>query len=89
MGFTVIIGKSKGHEICSLMQMTSLYILELLRVHATFNLPKGQNEKGVREGETERQKEGSVAAGVGVGVGWSSPGRPLGTWRKNKRLPYN
>lgn len=35
--------------------MTSLYILELLRVHATFNLPKGQNEKGVREAEVEER----------------------------------
>lgn len=37
------------------MQMTSLYILELLRVHATFNLPKGRNEK--------REKRGSGGGG--------------------------
>lgn len=48
MGLTVIIGKSKGHQICSLMQMTSLYILELLRILAAFDwaIKRGETEGG-------------------------------------------
>lgn len=41
------------------MQMTSLYILELLRVHATFNLPKGRNKKRENKGAA-----GEVGRGI-------------------------
>ena len=44
-GFTVIIGCSKGHPICSLMQMTSLYILDLFQKQATFNYSVKTTEK--------------------------------------------
>lgn len=53
------------------MQMTSLYILELLQVHATFNLPKRGNEK----------KGGKKWGGKGGGVeGFGD--RPRRLWEK-------
>lgn len=58
MGLTVIIGKSKGHQICSLMQMTSLDILERLQILATFDwaIKTGETEVGEGGGDGPRRR---------------------------------